>query len=88
MKTMSGAVARNRNVRITHFMCRHRGGVNESIEDPLRDSGGSKTIDEGDLSDVGRSFIMKACPAGEHNFSTGFPRKDREIITNSVPTPR
>ncbi len=49
-------------VMLTHFICLQRGGTEGSNSVPFNVNGGSSSIEEADLSLVGRSLIVNACP--------------------------
>ena len=59
---------------VTYFICLQRGGSEGSKSVPFRLYGGSKTIEDGDRSDVDLNLIVNACPPENSSISM-YPRK-------------
>jgi hypothetical protein len=46
----------------TYFICLHRGGDKTSMPLPLKENGGSSSMDDEERSAVGRNLMTNACP--------------------------
>jgi hypothetical protein len=54
----------------TYFICLHRGGDKRSMPLPLKENGGSSSMDDEERSAVGRSLMTNACPPAKVISST------------------